>query len=191
MTASGLMLRLAGLVAGYFAGAAFGIALTQHAGNIAPFWPPNALLLAVLLRGRLSRWPLWLGASVLAAFAANLLLIGEPALGATLSAVNIVEALVSAGLMRRFTAGQAVTLAERSHLLAFAAFGGIVGPAIAPVAPPPFWPFSAMFNSGSVGPRGGLPMRWAYCCSARFSLASTGRRCSVSLGRELAPSCWS
>ena len=34
MTASGLMLRLGALFAAYFAGAVFGIALTQNAGNI-------------------------------------------------------------------------------------------------------------------------------------------------------------
>jgi MASE1 len=128
MTASGLMLRLGALFAAYFAGAVFGIALTRHAGNIAPFWPPNALLLAVLLRSNFSRWPLWLGGTMLAAFAANMLLIGEPALGAMLSAVNVMEVVVSAGLMRRFAAGQPITLAEGSHLLAFAAFGGIAGP---------------------------------------------------------------
>jgi len=129
MTASGLMLRLGALFAAYFTGAVFGIALTQHAGNVAPFWPPNALLLAVLLRSNFSRWPLWLGGAMVAAFAANMLLIAEPTLGAMLSVVNIMEVVVSAVLMRRFAAGQPITLTEGSHLLAFAAFGGIVGPA--------------------------------------------------------------
>src|SRR5712691_10003776 len=111
-TASGLVLRVAALITAYFAGAAFGIALTQQAGNVAPFWPPNALLLAVLLRSEPNRWLIWLGAAMFAALAANILLVGDLMLGAVLSAVNVMEVVVSATLMRRFAAGQPVTLAE-------------------------------------------------------------------------------
>jgi integral membrane sensor domain MASE1 len=47
MIALGVVLRGAALFIAYFAGAAFEITLTQHAGDVAPFWPPDALLLAV------------------------------------------------------------------------------------------------------------------------------------------------
>ena len=118
------------LAVAYFAGAAFGITLTQHAGNIAPFWPPNALLLTVLLRSNPRRWLLWLGTALLTTFAANIVLVGEPVRGAILSAANVVEVAASAELLRRATGGQPLSLADGRHLVAFAVFAGIVGPAI-------------------------------------------------------------
>jgi len=46
----GILLRLAALIVAYFAGAVFGITLIQQAGDVAPFWPPNALLLAIVTK---------------------------------------------------------------------------------------------------------------------------------------------
>ena len=129
LIALGVVLRVAALFIGYFAGAAFGITLTQHAGN-APFWPPDALLLAVLLRSDPRRWPVWLATAMFAAFAADMLLVGDLALGFVLGAANMVGVVTSAALSRRFTSGQRVALDDGRHLIAFAVCGGIVGPVI-------------------------------------------------------------
>jgi len=126
----GILLRLAALIVAYFAGAVFGITLIQQAGDVAPFWPPNALLLAVLLRSHPSRWGLWLGGAMLASFVANMLLLRAPTFGALFSFVNIIEVAISAALIRSAAGEEPVNLAERRYLVAFAALGGIVGPAV-------------------------------------------------------------
>src|ERR1700757_3951538 len=130
LIALGVVLRVVALFTAYFAGAAFGITLTQHAGDVVPFWPPDALLLAVLLRSDPHRWPVWLATAMLAAFAADMLLVGDLALGVVLGAANMVGVITSAGLLRRFTAGHRIALEDGRHLIAFAVCGGIVGPVI-------------------------------------------------------------
>jgi PAS domain S-box-containing protein len=67
---------------------------------------------------------------MLAAFAADMLLVSDLALGVVLGAANMVGVIISAGLLRRFTAGQRITLDDGRHLLAFGVCGGIVGPVI-------------------------------------------------------------
>jgi PAS domain S-box-containing protein len=130
LIALGVVLRVVALFTAYFAGAAFGITLTQHAGDVVPFWPPDALLLAVLLRSDPHRWPVWLATAMLAAFAADMLLVGDLALGVVLGAANMVGVITSAGLLRRFTAGYRIALEDGRHLIAFAVCGGILGPVI-------------------------------------------------------------
>ncbi|MCB1807252.1 MAG: hypothetical protein KDJ99_19525, partial [Candidatus Competibacteraceae bacterium] len=61
---------------GFFLAAVIGIDLTREAGNVAALWPPNALLLAALLRtppaARWRVWPLYLSGCLAANVAANL-----------------------------------------------------------------------------------------------------------------------
>jgi PAS domain S-box-containing protein len=117
------------LALGYFCGAAFGISLTRQAGNIAPFWPPNALLVAVLLRSDTNRWTLWIAGSAAAGLVANLVFGSAVTIAVELTLVNMAEALVSALLVRRWCSGP-VTLADWRQIFVFAGWAGLIGPAI-------------------------------------------------------------
>src|SRR3954467_10754249 len=85
----------------YYVGARFGFALTLGANPISVLWPPNALLMAVLLVRPVQQWP-WL---ILAAFPAHLL--AERESGVPLSMIlcwfvsNVTEALIGSYLVRR------------------------------------------------------------------------------------------
>ena len=91
------------LVSGlYFLGAAVGIALAREADNVAAIWPPNAILLAVLLVRPAAEWPRYLGGCYLANFGANLLHGDQVAVAAGFGLVNMLEVLVAAKLIARY-----------------------------------------------------------------------------------------
>jgi len=108
---------LFGLV--YFAGAELGNVLSFQPSNVATFWPPAGLFVAVLLLSDLRAWPAFL----LAAFPANIafdLLHGRPLWASVLFTVgNGLEALVGAWLVRRFV-GERPALASAKEVLGLA-----------------------------------------------------------------------
>jgi signal transduction histidine kinase len=90
---------------GYYIAARLGMALTLHPHPISTLWPPNALLLAVLLLSPAHQW-WWLVLAVLPAHLAAELQAGVPtAMVLGWYASNCGEALIGAGLVRVFVRG--------------------------------------------------------------------------------------
>jgi signal transduction histidine kinase len=91
-------LLAAALAGAYFAGARFGISLPVAKGVITPVWAPSgiAVVALFLLGGRF--WP----AIALGAFSANLDSGAGAAVAAGIAVGNTLEAVVGAGLLRRF-----------------------------------------------------------------------------------------
>ena len=85
----------------YYLGAKIGFALTPVPQPVSTLWPPNALLLGVLLVVRVRTWPIVLASAFVAHLAVELH-SGVP-LGMVLGwyVSNIAEALIGAALMRR------------------------------------------------------------------------------------------
>ncbi|MDJ0611417.1 MAG: ATP-binding protein [Kiloniellales bacterium] len=91
------------LVSGlYFLGALVGIALAREAGNVAAIWPPNAILLALLLVRPPFEWPRYLVGCFLANLGANLLHGDQIAVAAGFGLVNMLEVLVAAKLIAHY-----------------------------------------------------------------------------------------
>jgi PAS domain S-box-containing protein len=91
--------------AGYFLGSKIGFALTIHPSPISTLWPPNAILLAVLLLAPTRSWG-WL---LLSAFPAHLAIQLANDLPVTMILLwfvsNCSEALIGAFVIRRLTGG--------------------------------------------------------------------------------------
>ena len=86
----------------FLLGAAAGLALSREGGNIAAFWPPNAILLGLLLRARRQDLTLPIGACALTNVALNLL-FGDPLpVAAGFAAANMLEVAVAYLLIARF-----------------------------------------------------------------------------------------
>lgn len=66
--------RFAAMGLTYLVAALVGIALTREGGNVAALWPPNAILVGVLLRVSKTNWPGYLGACLVANGLANWLM---------------------------------------------------------------------------------------------------------------------
>ena len=96
-----LGIRLLVVALAYFGGAWLGIELTREAGNIAAFWPPNAILLAVLLRSRVSHWAAYITVCIPANIAANFLYGDSIIIAAGFTAVNMLEVAGGALLVHR------------------------------------------------------------------------------------------
>lgn len=112
--------RLLGLAILYFAGAAAGAELSREGGNVAAFWPPNAILLGLLLRR-----PDWgLGPPVAACALANVLLnlvLGDPVvIAAGFAVANALEVACA----YRLVAGWAGIPFDLSSLRQVAVFCG-------------------------------------------------------------------
>lgn len=85
------MAAVLGLALAFFLLATLGIQLTRQAGNIALFWPANAVAVAFLLRHKLPVWPVGLMLIFAANVAANLLYGDELLFAAKLSCANAAE----------------------------------------------------------------------------------------------------
>jgi integral membrane sensor domain MASE1 len=96
----GLILALA---VGYLLTALGGLAISRQAGNIATLWPPNGVLVAVLILSHRSRWIEVLIAGLIGSMAANLLHGGTAVAAASITMANLVEAIIAASLIRRWT----------------------------------------------------------------------------------------
>jgi signal transduction histidine kinase len=110
----------------YYLGTRIGLALTPHGQPNSTFWPPNAILLAVLLLAPRRTW--W--TFILAVLPAHLfaqLPAGVPlwtAIGWFIT--NISEALIGAYFITRFSRGK--TFQTVRGVLAFVVFGVLIAP---------------------------------------------------------------
>ena len=112
---------------GYYVGSQIGFALTFRPHPVSVLWPPNSILLAVLLLTPVRTW--WL--MLLAAFPAHVVAqlqshIPMPMILCYFIS-NSCEALIGAGCIRYFIAGQICFDSLRSTAV-FCFFGGLVGP---------------------------------------------------------------
>jgi len=107
--------------------------LARGAGHVSPIWLSNAIILGCLLSSRLREWPWYIGAGVLANFAACMLSGDWPAVSLGFTAVNTAEAVLAAFLIRSDEPIGASMLTERKYVFRFLIFGVILAPAL--VAP--------------------------------------------------------
>jgi two-component system, LuxR family, sensor kinase FixL len=108
----------------YYLGARLGLALTLKPQPISALWPPNAILLAVLLLARPRSWPLLLCATFVAHMAAELQ-GGVPLLMVLCWFVsNAFEALVGAALIRASIRGP-FSFDRLHHVVAFILIGAL------------------------------------------------------------------
>jgi signal transduction histidine kinase len=118
---------LLGLI--YHLGTRLGFLLTPPSHPISAFWPPNALLLAVLLLSEMKQWP-WLIVAIIPAHLAAQLPVGIPVLTAMgWFCGNVGEAVIGALLLRRFTTYDQLFRTVRGTAL-FLAFGAFLPPLV-------------------------------------------------------------
>jgi len=112
---------------GYYVGSQIGFALTFRPHPVSVLWPPNSILLAVLLLTPVRAW--WL--MLLAAFPAHVVAQVQSHIPTPMILCyfisNSCEALIGAGCIRYLIAGQIRFDSLRSTAI-FCFFGGIVGP---------------------------------------------------------------
>ena len=105
------------------------IELTRDGGRLAAVWLPNALALAVLLRGPAGREGALLGSVLLGNIAAAVI-VGDGLVKAlTLAACNVLELAVALILIRRACRPFAV-MKRIDHLTRFVASAGLAAPAV-------------------------------------------------------------
>lgn len=121
--------RAVGLALVYLATALVGVELTREADMVAAIWPPNAVLLAVLLRGEVRNWPIYTAGCAVANATANLLYGDNPLIASGLALVNMLEVLGAALLLRR-ACGLPVKLLNIGQFVRFAVIAGMVAPTI-------------------------------------------------------------
>lgn len=119
----------AGLALVYLAGALAGIELTREAGNVAAIWPPNAILLAVLLRSDIRNWPIYTFCCAAANVAANMLYGDTLLIAAGFALVNMMEVL-SGCLLVRYACDLPMKLSNIRQLVSFAVLAGLIAPVI-------------------------------------------------------------
>ncbi|HZF43281.1 MAG TPA: PAS domain S-box protein [Sphingomonadaceae bacterium] len=132
------------LAAVFYAAAWCSLALSEQTGHVSALWLPNALLVAVMLRGGGSRVP-----ETMACFAANVaanLTVGDDArLALGLASCNMFEVLAIVWCVRRFAPGR-VDLTSLPTLLTFSVFAGVLVPTV-----------TATFATGLLHVAGGAP----------------------------------
>jgi two-component sensor histidine kinase len=124
-----VLLSAAGLALVYLAGALAGIEFTREAGNVAAIWPPNAVLLAVLLRSDIRAWPIYTFCCAAANLAANMLYGDTLLVAAGLALVNMMEVL-SGCLLVRYACDLPIRLRNIRQLVSFAMLAGLIAPVI-------------------------------------------------------------
>ncbi|TQV70066.1 ATP-binding protein [Denitrobaculum tricleocarpae] len=96
-----LALRAFALALAYFIAALLGIEWTREAGNVAALWPPNAILLAVLVYATPGHRIVFFSVCFVANVAANLVYGSLIVVSLLLATANIVEVAVGLYLMRK------------------------------------------------------------------------------------------
>ncbi|MFK8184429.1 MAG: EAL domain-containing protein [Phormidesmis sp.] len=86
----------------YLLAALLGIVLTREGGSVAALWPPNAILLGVLLRTAPSNWLGYIGICLFANALANLLMGDSVAVALGFVACNAIEILTFVAVVWRF-----------------------------------------------------------------------------------------
>jgi signal transduction histidine kinase/CheY-like chemotaxis protein len=96
------------------------IVFPRDHGRIAPIWLANAWIVAVLLRARTARWPLFAGFALVGDVAANLVACDSALIAVGLGVSNLLECLICAWLVRR-RCGEVFDISRVGHLLTFIA----------------------------------------------------------------------
>ena len=123
-------LRSAALLAVlFFAAAAVGVELSREAGNVAAFWPPNAILLGVLLRSPRGDLRLPVGMCALANIGLNLLLGDTLAVAAAFAGANMLEVVLAYLLLARLTS-LPLALTSVRVLVCVVLAAGVVAPIV-------------------------------------------------------------
>jgi PAS domain S-box-containing protein len=119
---------LALFAAAYFAAAALNVWPDLGHGLSATLWAPSGLYLALLLSSEPRRWPLIVTVAFAVDAAAELTIFRYAApVGLSVAAINTLEALLGAVLLRRFH-GAPLALDSPRAVLALLLFGAIVSP---------------------------------------------------------------
>jgi len=145
---------------GYYAGALLGLRLAFRPDYISAVWFPNSVLLASLLLTKPRRWPLWLLAAVPAELAADIPAGISAYMALKFVAVDMLEVVSAAVLVRRFVGRSLAFDGMRSTVLYFAC-ASIAAPFAAafmgsyitggdPLAPPYWKRFYRWFLSDSL-----------------------------------------
>ena len=143
-----LLLKSIFLALGYLLTVGVGILLTREAGNIAPLWFANALLLAALLRSAQGDWYAYIVGCSLANFVANIG-FGDPALVALgFVLCNLIEVIAAVLLLRYVHSGR-WNFESVQQTASFAAVTGVVAPAVGASlgAGLAYWVYNASFAS--------------------------------------------
>lgn len=115
---------------GYYLGALLGFALTLAPVPVSTLWPPNAILMAGLVLLPVRNWLLVLAA----VFAAHLVVQFQSGVPAAMVVSwfvsNCTEALIGAGLLRRFGHGGTRSVDSFRGTLVFLACAGIAAPVL-------------------------------------------------------------
>jgi diguanylate cyclase (GGDEF)-like protein len=123
--------RAVGCALAYLGAAALGLAFAREVGQMAVFWPANALLLGLLLRLPPRDYPVSLAACMLAAVAVNLGYSDPPGVAVVRAAINILEVLCGYLLIARFS--PTFTLTDLRSLFVLAA-ASMAAPAVSATA---------------------------------------------------------
>jgi PAS domain S-box-containing protein len=112
-----------------FAASWWGI-VSHHSGRIACIWLASPVVLSVLLRSPTHRWPRWIGALVVGNLAADLAAGDDVWLAVGLTASNLSEVLLAAGVLARVF-GTGIDLTRTRDLRWFVLGAALLGPAAA------------------------------------------------------------
>src|SRR5215470_1732558 len=123
----GLVGRLLLVALGYYVGARLGFVLKFPHETPSVMWPPNAVLTTALLLATPRRWWMYLLAALPAHLAVELPAIGPPAVVFGLFLTNCSEAVLGAGLLRRFS-DQPARFNTLPRMALFIAVVGIAAP---------------------------------------------------------------
>jgi PAS domain S-box-containing protein len=125
---------IAGLVTcyvAYMAAAAFGVWVIVTPGIPILVWPPNGVILAVLLAHQRSYWPWWIGVAVLGEATANLVWFHNAALPALgYMAANALEVVIAAALLQHFLKPSDLRFSTITQVTAFLGIGVAAAPVI-------------------------------------------------------------
>ena len=89
----------------YFLLASLALVISRFEGGLAFIWAANALLMAELLTSRTAHWPRAIAACGVASMASTTLFGMGPTAALPMALINVMEALIVAGLCRRFVPG--------------------------------------------------------------------------------------
>lgn len=104
------------------------IVLTRGTGRLAALWLPNALVVAVILRGQEQKFGAWFLACSLANFVANIAVGDTLWVAAGLTFANILEIVLVCWSMRRWC-GVDIDISDGRQLATFSIAAGILAPA--------------------------------------------------------------
>lgn len=136
------------------------MALARGPGELSAVWIGNGILVGWLLSRRTERWPAYLGAALAVELAVRLLAGDALADAAVVAGANLLEALILAGLVRRFVPdvgdpkrwNSLGGIATSSTLLACVVSGLIAAGAMRLLHGAAFWPgFLTWFSAHVVG----------------------------------------